>query len=70
MRWLRWLIYGLLGGTTLVAGAATVSRLGVASAAEPQGISLRDASARPGRGMFFAGYRARSHRGGGAHFGK
>ena len=58
----------LLAGGTVAAGAATVAKLGVPPAEEPQGISLREESARArGAGFFYA---HRSHRGGGLRGGK
>ena len=60
----------VLVGGTLAAGAATLSKAGVPPAEEPQGISLRQESARHhGHGFFYA-YAARSHRGGGLRGGK
>jgi hypothetical protein len=59
----------VLAGGTLAAGAATLAKVGVAAAEEPQGVSLREESARHGRGFFYA-YHSRSHRGGGLRGGK
>jgi hypothetical protein len=59
----------ILGGGTLMAGAATLSNIGAAQLNEPQGISIRQESQRSqGRGFFY-GY-GRSHRGGGLGGGK
>ena len=62
----RLMFCGLLAGSSSLAMLATVSDVGVAKAAEPQGISLRQESA--SRAGFFHGYR--QHRGGGLHGGK
>lgn len=62
----RLLLTVLLGGGSLLAMAATFLNVGVASAEEPQGVQLRQESARGG--AFFAAYR--SHRGGGLRGGK
>lgn len=66
MGWKRYLVAALLGGTSLLAVGATFLNVGVASAEEPQGVKLRQDSARGG--AFFATYR--SHRGGGLRGGK
>ena len=68
MKFSHLLLGALLTGGTLFAGAATVSKMGVAQAEEPQGISLREESRRS-RGMGFF-HSHRSHRGGGLRGGK
>ena len=62
------LLLTLLGGGTTAAGAATWMGVGVAPPEEPQGISLRQESARSRAHGFFYAYR--SHRGGGLRGGK
>ncbi len=62
------LLTGLALGGTLMAGAATLSNYGAEKPEEPQGVSIRQESAKSGRG-FFHGY-GRSHRGGGLRGGK
>lgn len=62
----RLLLAVLLGGGSLLAMAATFLNVGVARAEEPQGVQLRQESARGG--AFFSTYR--SHRGGGLRGGK
>ncbi len=57
----------VLGGT-VAAGTATLSNFGAAKPQEPQGVSIRQESARSGRGFFY-GY-GHSHRGGGLGGGK
>ena len=66
MRYLRYLIAVLMGGFSMLAAAATFTNAGVARAEEPQGVQLRQESARA-QG-FFHSYR--SHRGGGLRGGK
>lgn len=66
MRIAKYLIAGLLGGFSLLAVGATFFNVGVARAEEPQGVQLRQESARGG--AFFHAYR--SHRGGGLRGGK
>lgn len=66
MRFKRFLVAALLGGTSVMAAAATFLNVGVARAEEPQGVKLRQDSARGG--AFFATYRG--HRGGGLRGGK
>ena len=58
----------LLAGGTLAATGAALSNSGVTRAGE-EAISLRQESARHGRGFFY-GYHSRSHRGGGLRGGK
>ena len=62
------LLSGILAGATFIAGAATIGKTGVSTAEEPQGISLRQESARNNQRGFFYGYR--THRGGGLRGGK
>lgn len=66
MKFKRFLLLTLLGGGTAMALAATFLNVGVASAEEPQGVALRQESAR-GQGFFYV---YRSHRGGGMRGGK
>ena len=66
----RILIAAMLLGSTAVAGVATFTGAGVSTPEHPQGISLRQESARS-HGMFFPAYYAgRTHRGGGLRGGK
>ena len=68
MKFSHLMLSAVLAGGTVFAGAATISKLGVPKAEEPQGISLREESARArGAGFFYA---HRSHRGGGLRGGK
>ena len=66
MKTARILLAVLLFGSTLAAAAASLTGAGVSPVEEPQGISLRQESARPG-GFFYA---YRSHQGGGLRGGK
>ncbi|MFP4476290.1 MAG: hypothetical protein ACLFOY_12085 [Desulfatibacillaceae bacterium] len=64
------LFAGILAGTTLLAAAATLNKVGVNTAEHPQGIQLRQDSVRAGhRGGFFL-YYGRTHAGGGLRGGK
>lgn len=63
----RILLLTLLGGCTAMALAATFLNVGVARAEEPQGVALRQDSARGGGGFFYV---YRSHQGGGLRGGK
>lgn len=67
MKVARLLAAALLAGGTVLAATVAWSGMAVTTASEPRGISLREESARGGRG-FFAAYR--THRGGGLHGGK
>ncbi len=59
----------LIGGTAL-ASVATFSKAGAQSIEHPNGISLREASAKSDRSGLFFPYYMRSHRGGGLRGGK
>ena len=71
MTGLHRLVAAALTVATLVAGAATVTRVGAQDVEHPEGLSLKDESVRTKhRGLFFLMYAGRSHRGGGLHSGK
>ena len=65
------LLITILGGSTLFAGYATFSALGVQTASYPQGISIRGDSVRgPRAAVVPLGRGGRVHRGGGLSRGK
>ena len=63
----KYLLYTVLGGITGLALFASIIDAGVSRAEEPEGVSLRQESARSA-GFFHAYHR--SHRGGGLRGGK
>ena len=67
MKLKKYFLYTVLGGITALAVWASIIDAGVSRAEEPQGVSLRQESAR-GVGFFHA--YGRSHQGGGLRGGK
>ena len=62
MRFLRFILIALAAGSTLLATGATVSKYGIPSVQNPQGVSLKKESVGRTRGFFMPG---RTHYGGG-----
>jgi len=71
MKKIRWIVMIVLVCGTLMAALLTFAKIGADSVDDPQGISLREESAKAPRGMgFFHMAHSRSFRGGGLLGGK
>lgn len=64
MGFLRFIFIALVAGSTIMAAGATMTKMGVSTVSQPQGISLRQDSV-AGRHAGIFPYMGRSHHGGG-----